>query len=200
MKKLYVFRHGETDWNRDGRFQGHIDIPMNETGRMQARALAPLLEAHQIEAIYTSDLLRAQETARIIAGTLGVPVFISEKLREAHLGEAQGLTREEIVQKFGPETLARWRSGLPMDAEVAYSGGESGKEVGDRFFAAVREFLKIQPFQRVGISTHGGVIRRMMERILSDREGHVPIPNGILYVIGHDPLHDHWEVLEGLAR
>lgn len=194
LRNLFIFRHGETDWNREGRFQGHIDIPMNENGRAQARALGPVMLQHRIEAILSSDLCRAHETAKIIAAHVSVPIFVTERLREAHLGEAQGLTRVEIEKKFGKETLRRWRSGLPVDAEVAYSGGESARIVSVRVFNAIREFLIAHPFQRVGISTHGGVIRRVMERILPEGHDFVPISNGIFYQIQYDVARDVWSM------
>src|ERR1700749_4512270 len=109
MKRAILFRHGETDWNVEERFQGHIDVPLNENGRAQARGLVEKLAPMGLQVILSSDLSRALETARIAArGLGGIAVEIDPRLREAHLGGAQGLTREEIEKKFGLELVHRW--------------------------------------------------------------------------------------------
>jgi broad specificity phosphatase PhoE len=185
MIDLHVFRHGQTDWNAEGRFQGHIDIPLNERGREQAAALVPALERARIEAILSSDLSRARETAEIAARGLRVPVYEDARLREAHLGEAQGLLAREIEERF-PEIARRWRTAQPTDADVAYPGGESANEIIARAVAAIGDFLRVRPLERLGISCHGGVVRRLMQAACPGRES-VPIPNGVLYHLRYDP-------------
>ncbi|OFZ21730.1 MAG: hypothetical protein A2X94_15700 [Bdellovibrionales bacterium GWB1_55_8] len=191
MREIIIFRHGETDWNREERFQGHIDVPLNDTGREQAAQLIPRLRSIGIDAILSSTLSRAMETAEIIARDLSVPIFRDGDLREAHLGEAQGLTRTEIEKRFG--LLARqWRSWNVSDADVFYPGGETGGQVSARAFSAIERFLDLNPFQRVGIATHGGVIRRMMQKVLPLGSEPVPIPNGILYRLEFNPNSRAW--------
>src|SRR4051812_29193375 len=104
---LFLFRHGQTDWNVQERFQGHIDIPLNDQGRVQARGLVPALRQSLIEAVLSSDLTRALETAQIVADALDLPVYQEVGLREAFLGAAQGLTRQEIEEQFGVELALR---------------------------------------------------------------------------------------------
>jgi broad specificity phosphatase PhoE len=186
MGHIFIFRHGETDWNVQERFQGHIDIPLNNTGRAQAKELVLTLLEKKIEAILSSDLSRAVETAQIVAQGLEshglqVPLFQSAGLRESHLGEAQGLTREEIVAKFGETIALRWRSHKLTDADISYPGGETGTQIFERVMQSVRGFFERHPFQRIGIATHGGVIRRIMQRTLPPDSPPVPIPNGVLY-------------------
>src|SRR6202040_856684 len=72
---LFLFRHGETDWNREGRLQGHTDTLLNATGLAQAGVLAETLRPHRLDAVVSSDLARARTTVQIVAGALGVPVF-----------------------------------------------------------------------------------------------------------------------------
>ncbi len=194
-QKIFLFRHGETHWNREGRFQGHLDIPINETGRSQARSLIEPLRRADLQAILSSDLSRAYETGRIVANALAIPVFVDAGLREAHLGEAQGLIREEIESRFGPALLHRWRSDLPTDADVSYPGGESGAAIITRVFGALEGFLAKYPFHRVGVATHGGVIRRIMSRLLPPGSPPVAIPNGVLYEVHYDRDRNHWEIL-----
>jgi broad specificity phosphatase PhoE len=87
---LLLVRHGETDWNAEGRLQGHTDMPLNDLGRRQARALADELAGDGIEAVYSSDLARASETAEIVAERLGLPVGLDPDLREKDWGTWEG--------------------------------------------------------------------------------------------------------------
>ena len=185
-KHLFVFRHGETDWNAEERFQGHIDIPLNDRGREQARGLIPRLRPHDVQAILSSDLSRALETGRIVAEACGIPLHVHAGLREAHLGEAQGLTRAEIEAKFGEELARRWRSWHVSDADVQYPGGETGVAIMARVMGALEEFLRAHPFERMGVACHGGVIRRLMQKILPPGSEPVPIPNGVVYHLTWD--------------
>src|SRR5438876_6792690 len=107
---LILARHGETDWNRDGRCQGHADPPLNERGREQALELAELLADEPIEAVYSSDLRRAHETARIVADRKGLDVIVDPQLRERDVGHWSGLTAAEIEERF-PDQIRLWRQG-----------------------------------------------------------------------------------------
>ena len=193
-KKIFIFRHGETDWNKENRFQGHTDIPLNENGRNQARKLAAQLSSRRIQAILTSDLSRAMETAQILAENLGgIPIQIDERLREAHLGEAQGKTFDEIKSFFGEDLTRRWRSSKPTDADVSYPGGETGTAIIARAFAAMEEFLIQKDYYQVGISTHGGVIRRIIHSVQTNPKAEVAIPNCVLYELNYNPETGIWQ-------
>lgn len=188
-RSVWLFRHGQTDWNQAERFQGHLDIPLNENGRSQARELAPLLARAGIQAILSSDLSRARETADIVARALKIPVWSDERLREAHLGDAQGLTREEIEVRFGEELATRWRSTQVTDADVSYPGGESGTQVLSRTLTCLTDWLsREQTPASLAVATHGGVIRRLMQHLLPKDYGHVPIPNTVVYELVLNPL------------
>src|SRR2546421_2092518 len=91
MTTLLLVRHGETDWNADGRLQGHTDRPLSDFGRRQARQLAEELANESLEAIYASDLARARETAEIVGKRLGLPVVLEPELREKDWGTGEGL-------------------------------------------------------------------------------------------------------------
>lgn len=181
--RLYLFRHGETDWNVEERFQGHLDIPLNAKGRKQAREMVKVLREGAIEAILSSDLSRAVETAEIVAWELGVPVFQDAGLREANLGKAQGLTRSEIESQFGKDLVELWKSPKLTDADVCYPSSETGSQVYQRATETIRGFIHRNSYNRIGIATHGGVIRRIMQRLLPPDSPPVPIPNGITYQI-----------------
>jgi broad specificity phosphatase PhoE len=187
MKQLYLIRHGETDWNVQERFQGHTDIPLNDTGRSQARQLIAVCRHHKIEAILSSDLKRALETAQIIASQLDIKIFQDSGLREANLGKAQGLTYAEIEKQFGKNLIERWRSPHLTDADISYPSGESGTTIMQRSFTALRKFLTTYPYSKVAVTTHGGVIRRIMQKLLPAGSPPVPIPNGVVHPLLFHP-------------
>jgi broad specificity phosphatase PhoE len=208
---FYLFRHGETAWNAEGRFQGHLDVALNDKGREQARSIGIKLRGEEIEALLASDLIRSIETAEIVARELEVatgrfsPLFKDSGVKEAYLGRAQGLTLEEIRASFGDELVHRWKSNEVSDADICYPDGETGREVVARSLDAIRRFAIAHPeFTRVAICSHGGVIRRVMHHILTLRANtettevppHIPIPNGVVYRIQYDPIRDFWHALD----
>ena len=160
MTTLILVRHGETDWNRNGRWQGHADTPLNERGRAQARQLADELSGEGVSAVYASDLMRARETAEIIAGRLGRPVALDPRLREVDIGGWAGLTMPEIETRF-PDDVERWRTGDPRHA---FDGGESYAAMGERVVAAVEEIARRHSGEDVVVVLHGGPIRALLAR------------------------------------
>lgn len=153
MTTFLLVRHGETDWNRESRFQGHADPPLNARGREQARALAETLAGEPIVAAYASPLRRALETAEIVAQRLAVPVETDEGLREVDVGEWQGLTRSEIEQRF-PEAYASW-----IDYGPGWESGETYEAMGARVVAALRRLAARHGDDTVLVVTHGGPVR-----------------------------------------
>ena len=134
---LFLFRHGETDWNREGRLQGHTDTPLNATGLAQAEALVDRLRPHGLDAVVSSDLARAWTTGRIVAEGLGVPLILEPGLREAQIGEAEGLFWPEVKSRFGEALTERWFT----EDDAAFPGGETGLETRTRGLAALRRSL-----------------------------------------------------------
>jgi len=153
MTQFLLVRHGETDWNRDRRFQGHADPPLNETGREQARTLAAELAREQLDAVYTSDLARANETAEIIARRLSVPIVVDAELREIDVGEWQGLTWPEIEERF-PDGVRNWH-----ERGHGWERGETYDALGERVVRALRRIGAKHPAGRILIVGHGGTVR-----------------------------------------
>ena len=149
---LVLARHGETDWNAVGRWQGHADPPLNAVGRAQAAALAVELAGTGIDGIVSSDLARAVETAEIVAGRLGLVVAQDAGLREIDVGSWSGLTRAEVAVRF-PEGFARWQAG-----EIGHDG-ETRDELSKRVVAALLRQASMHPGARLLVVTHGGSIR-----------------------------------------
>ncbi len=172
-RTLLLVRHGETAWNREGRFQGHADIPLSEVGRAQARALRARLEiaahAHLFDdthsAVLTSDLRRAHETAEIAFGSEARTLHVRRELREFCYGVFEGLTRREIDERF-PGEMSRWLAG---DRTFAVNGGESRAAVHARAHAAITAFLQTVAQPHVIVVAHGGVMRQLVAACFGER-------------------------------
>jgi phosphoserine phosphatase len=150
---ILLARHGETDWNRQGRFQGHADPPLNATGHAQAAELAAELEGVELAAVYSSPLRRALETAQLVAAEHGLEPVAVDALREVDVGSWQGLTRPEIETRY-PEQFARW-----LDYDQGWEDGESYEEMGRRAVAALLKLAAAHEGERILVVTHGGPIR-----------------------------------------
>lgn len=153
MTTILLARHGETDWNREGRFQGHADPPLNATGHAQAAELAAELKDVELAAVHSSPLRRALETAQRVAAEHGLEPVAVDALREVDVGSWQGLTRPEIETRY-PEQFARW-----LDYDQGWEDGESYEEMGRRAVAALLELAAAHAGERVLAVTHGGPIR-----------------------------------------
>jgi 2,3-bisphosphoglycerate-dependent phosphoglycerate mutase len=139
---LLLVRHGETDWNAEGRLQGHTDRPLSDFGRRQAHELAEELDDEELEAIYSSDLARARETAEIVGRKLGLPTVLDPDLREKDWGTWEGLTAAE--------------------RDRVEFVGESTEAHRDRILDALRRISERHPGNgRVLVVTHGGSMRRV---------------------------------------
>ncbi|HVD24900.1 MAG TPA: histidine phosphatase family protein [Gaiellaceae bacterium] len=153
LTTILLARHGESDWNRAGRWQGHADRPLTDLGREQARALAARLAEIDLDAIYSSDLERARNTAELVAATKGLAVTAVPELREVDVGSWSGLTRAEAEQRF-PDEFARWLAG-----REGWTDGETYEQLGDRIVRALRRIGDDHPAGRVLVVAHGGSIR-----------------------------------------
>ncbi len=172
MFKLFIVRHGETDWNVQGRIQGWTDIPLNAKGLAQARLIAGrLCQEEPFTALYGSPLSRAWQTAELIGEAVGLTPIPEPRLKERCLGEIEGLTMPEIKERY-PELYRQWRAGgsrLPFPAE-------EGREA---FQARVQEMLRDLEARhtegRILLVTHGGALGVIMATVMQlDLEKHFP--------------------------
>lgn len=190
-RTLFLFRHGETDWNREGRLQGHTDMPLNSTGIGQARLLGERLRPHRLDAVVSSDLARARTTAEIVAEILGIPLWTDRGLRETSVGAAEGLLWAEAKAQFGAELTERWYS----DDDAAFPGGETGLATQQRGLAALRRFALEHAFRRIGVSTHGAMVRQLMKHALPPGSPPATARNTVLYILEYEPATGRLEVI-----
>lgn len=151
MSRFCLVRHGQTDWNLEGRYQGQSDVPLNQAGRSQAYDLAEQLEHQVFAAIYSSDLRRASETAEIIATHLHLPFSIDPRLREINQGEWEGQHVEVIKARYAE----LWNKRTLDPASVRPPGGETVGEVAERASAALDDLAQHYPQAAVLIVSHG---------------------------------------------
>ncbi|CAM5234224.1 Histidine phosphatase family protein OS=Streptomyces tendae OX=1932 GN=GUR47_09520 PE=4 SV=1 [Streptomyces tendae] len=161
-RRVILWRHGQTAWNVERRFQGSTDVELTETGVAQARRAAGLLVHLRPDAIVASDLARAADTAAELSVLTGLEVTLEEGLRETFAGVWQGLTHEEIIARYGDEYTA-WKRGEP----VRRGGGELETEVADRAAPVVlRHAEKLPEDGTLVVVSHGGTIRTTIGRLL----------------------------------
>ena len=158
---IILVRHGETDWNRDRRFQGQADVVLNETGRAQVRVLAAELAGEAFSIAYTSPLRRAAESAEILGAALGLEVRPCDALKEVHVGSWSGLTVPEVEARF-PDGYRRW---IDWRCE-GWEDGETYEDFGTRVVAGLRQIGDGHPGEQVLAVTHGGPIRCAMAAAL----------------------------------
>jgi broad specificity phosphatase PhoE len=191
--RVYLARHGQTAYNREGRFQGQLPVPLDDTGRAQAAELAERVAAHEFAALWCSPLLRARQTADVVARRIGLEPREDARLMETDAGDWTDHPFAEIHQRH-PDEFARFINGDPL---FAFPGGESFAQQGVRVAAALYDIRRAEAPALV--VCHGGVIRILLAQqqehdvTLADR-----VPNGALIPLdprearkvehGDDPL------------
>ncbi|NPV27524.1 MAG: alpha-ribazole phosphatase [Firmicutes bacterium] len=162
MLRLIIVRHGETVWNKEGKYQGHTDVQLTELGWQQAVQVARRLRDKPVVAVYASDLSRAYETAAVIARKHNLPVVQMSELREINFGAWEGLTFEEIGRRYA-DIRKRW---LQDPANTRLPQGETFRELAQRAGEAVEKILANHSEGTVVLVTHGGVIAVLLCRFL----------------------------------
>jgi probable phosphoglycerate mutase len=170
MTTLLLARHGETDWNREHRVQGHTDVPLNAHGRDQALALADELAGTRLSGVYSSDLSRAFETAAAVAAAQALEVVVDPRLREKNFGTWEGLTDVEIAERFPEAARGRW------------GDGETTEEVAGRSIEAVEVICARHGDAAVLIVSHGGPLRALLGHLAVE---HGPIRNCQVFRVEH---------------
>jgi broad specificity phosphatase PhoE len=151
VTRLYLIRHGQTDWNLEGRWQGHADVPLNQIGLQLSARLAQALAGVGLTAIYCSDLGRARQTAQLLAEATGLTVQVDARLREIDQGEWQGLLVAEIRARYGEV----YELSRQNPEAFAPPGGETAAQVKRRLLEAIGEIHARHPDGRVAVVSHG---------------------------------------------
>jgi len=150
MTRIYLVRHGTTEWNREEIFRGQADCALNETGRAEARAVAAYFEGVNLDGIYTSPLARAAETAAAIAAGRGIEVGSDPAFIDLDFGEWQGRPLKEVREKY-PELYRAWRE---RPQEVTIPGGENLDSVRARAWEGLLRVARENPDRTVVIVSH----------------------------------------------
>lgn len=157
---LLLIRHGQTEFNANGRWQGHLDVPLNETGQAQAQSLARRVAHWPVTALYTSDLQRAVMTAVPLAEAWGVTPIHDPAWRERHVGVFEGRTRDELQQAY-PEVWAKMRKGI-----LEIPGGEDQPTLQNRAVTAYQKIVAAHPDEMVAVVSHGGALNALVSYVL----------------------------------
>lgn len=184
--RVLAIRHGETAWNVDGRIQGQLDVPLNEMGRWQVHRLALAVSDERISAIYSSDLLRAYETAEAVSRGCDRPIETDPGLRERGFGIFEGLSYDEINQRW-PDLAERWRK---RDPDFAPEGGETLRQFSERGVSTVARLAARHPGETIAVVSHGGVmdmLYRAASRIALDAPRSWQLGNASINRLLHTP-------------
>ena len=176
MAKLYLIRHGETDYNNALRFQGQTDIPLNQKGIEQAEKVAAFLKDLPLRAIYTSSLKRARTTAEIIGRVKGLEPQETDALREMSFGIWENMNSKDIQKKYAKE----WKDFFASPANTKIPEGESMSDVQKRAYPEVQRILDQYPEGDVAFIAHGGIIRVLICTMLGldlNRSWHLHVGN-----------------------
>ncbi|HLS00885.1 MAG TPA: histidine phosphatase family protein [Beutenbergiaceae bacterium] len=177
LANVILWRHGQTDYNAAGKLQGQVDIPLNATGISQATQAAAVLSGVRPSVVITSDLSRAADTAKYLAEQTGVETIVDTRLRERSFGDWEGLTRQEIHQRW-PDEYEVWRRGGHPQGINAESRGDLGARIAEAVDEWAREFEISDTVVFVG---HGAAIS-----------------SGITTLLGQDP--ESWRGISGLSN
>ena len=167
LTRIYLMRHGEVDNGGEKRYNGHIDVDITQKGVEQMHRLAGLLEGKPVGAVYSSDLTRSVKGARIISAKLGLEHTPVRALRERSVGQWEGMTAEEIKQRY-PEQFTAWRTDL---LNYRPPEGECLQDVRNRILPEFKMIVASHPDQEIAMLLHGGVNRV----ILADAMGLDPL-------------------------
>lgn len=157
--KIYLIRHGETNYNRDGCFQGQsLNPSLNETGFQQAEKLSLVMKFLELDAVYTSPLLRARQTAEAVANDRELPLIKDDRLLEVNLGIVEGQPKEKVKVRM-PSAYSDWRDLSKFD--VAFPKGETRRQVLSRFMDFIKSAEK-SGYENIAVVTHAGVLRSFL--------------------------------------
>ncbi|WP_395092174.1 2,3-diphosphoglycerate-dependent phosphoglycerate mutase [Vaginella massiliensis] len=163
MRKLFLVRHGQSQWNLENRFTGWQDVDITALGQLEAERAGQILKEEKVDVAFTSKLIRAQHTLKIILNEMGktnTPIIINEALNERAYGMLEGLNKAETAKKYGAEQVHIWRRSF----DIAPPGGESLKDTYDRVIPYFENFIQpqLQQHKNVLLVAHGNSLRALI--------------------------------------
>lgn len=191
--KIYLIRHGQTDWNILGKIQGSCNIPLNETGRLQAERLAEGMAARPVKKVFSSTLMRAVETAKEVARSQKAYIIPMESLMEVKFGKWEGLTRAEMEKGY-PEEYLHWCE----DPAATAPGGESLEEITDRCHRAIEKILgDTGGKEDAAVVSHGAAIVHLISCMAPEgaEDGDIIVENASITTIEYDPVTERFMLL-----
>jgi broad specificity phosphatase PhoE len=168
MTRVYLVRHGTTEWNKEEIFRGRVDCKLNETGQAEARALAGYFKDIPVEVIYSSPLSRATETAQVIASAKGLRVLSDPAFLDMDFGAWQGLPLREVKEKYS-ELYRVWRE---RPQAITFSGGENLAQVRARAWEGLARVVQENPEKTVLIISHRVVNKVLICAVLGLDDSH----------------------------
>ncbi len=190
MGRLVLLRHGESQWNRENRFTGWVDVPLSAKGEEEARSAGKKLIGYRFDRAFTSVLTRAIETLRIVLEVIGqshIPIEKDQALNERMYGELQGLNKAETAKKYGEQQVKLWRRSY----DIRPPGGESLKDTAERVLPYYESRIKphLLAGETVLVVAHGNSLRALvmhLDRLTPDQVLELNIPTGapLLYEFG----------------
>lgn len=192
VKRIVFIRTAETDWNRDGRWQGWVQNPLNAHGQRQAQKLAKFVRNIALGALYASDLRRARDTAAPIAEACGFEPIYDERLRERGIGTWQGLTLEEVSTWYADI----YTTCIANPDNTTVPGGETRAEVRQRMLAALDDILAQDKGETVGVVSHTTALKALLTHLLPDcDERGIELGNSSVTTIARDGEDAPWRLV-----
>ena len=190
--KVIAVRHGETQWNLEGRFQGQLDSPLTKNGLSQAKAVAKTLSTHNVSLIYSSDLGRALQTAEQISEATDIDILTDNRLRERHFGIFQGMTESDMRASMPDEI----NNPKHRDPDYIIPEGESMRQASQRGVSCISEIVQNHPGETIVVVTHGGILESFFRYVIG-----IPFEAPRMYKIWNTGLNifshsnGRWELL-----
>ena len=190
VKNFYIFRHGQSSYNLEGRIQGHTNNSvLTNQGIDEAHNAASLLQDKKIEVVVSSPLRRAKQTGSIVSKIIKVPLQYDDRFTEVNVGIAEGLHYTKVQQKFG-DLYRQWRSADPKYIDIHFENGESKRDVQKRVFKALNEYAQNSNYQNIAVSGHGITLSQTLMALNIEQPD---IPNGAVIHLQYDNDNNRWK-------
>lgn len=190
VKNFYIFRHGQSSYNLEGRIQGHTNNSvLTNQGIDEAHNAASLLQDKKIEIVVSSPLRRAKQTGSIVSKMIKVPLQYDDRFTEVNVGIAEGLHYTKAQQKFG-DLYRQWRSADPKYIDIYFENGESKRDVQKRVFKALNEYAQNPDYQNIAVSGHGITLSQTLMALNVEQPD---IPNGAIIHLQYDNDNNRWK-------